>query len=124
MTETNTGKPVTIGGADVVGPELLGAFCDTDGVVEALRRRAASIGLSYGLIEQIADMPEGSVGKYLSALRVKALTTESLTRIAATMGLRPALVVDPELVAAMQPQWETRDGSKSLTQKPMCGQGA
>jgi hypothetical protein len=106
--------------------EVAGEFADYDGLIEALRERAAAIGLSYRIVEELAGMAEGAVGKYLSDVRVKRLTIESLVRLGrvlavrgvlvvdpAALSVRGSLVVDPELVAEMAPLWEKRDASKA-----------
>ena len=46
--------------------DMVGEFSDYDGLIERLRERAASVGLSYSAIEVLADMSEGSLTKYLA----------------------------------------------------------
>jgi hypothetical protein len=106
----DAGKPVS---NNVCG-ELFAVFQDGDDLVAALRRRMEYIGASFGLVEHLADppMPEGSLAKYLSALRVKGLTVASLLRIGHVLGLRAALVVDENLTRKMQGQWTKRDARK------------
>jgi hypothetical protein len=83
-----------------------------DDVVTALRERMASIGVSYGTVEHLANWGENSLAKYVSAARSRKFTIDSLLRVAKVLGLRLALVVDEQLVAQMQPLYEKRDGSK------------
>ena len=52
--------------------EVIGSFRDYDGLVDGLRARAASVGLSYELIEDLAEMSSGALSKYLSDLRCEA----------------------------------------------------
>jgi hypothetical protein len=109
-------RKVVIDG-DVVG-ELLAAFEDSEDLVEALRERTAYIGLSYGLLDAIAGLPEGGTGKYLSPLRVRQLTMNSMLKLTNALGLKPLLVVDAELVRKVQPKWEKRDERKINARRP------
>jgi hypothetical protein len=67
LADTDSGKPVLIGG-NVCG-ELVAVFENTDDVVAALRARMQYIGASFGLVEQLAGMAEGALGKYISPLQ-------------------------------------------------------
>jgi hypothetical protein len=77
-----------------------------------LRKRAAYVGLSYGLIDELTALGEGSTGKYLSPARVRHLSISSLLKITAVLGLRPLLFVDEALTRKMQRQWTLRDAGK------------
>jgi hypothetical protein len=111
----DAGKPVIIGG-DVVG-ELLACFHDDDTLIEQLRRRAADVGIPYSVIEDIGGLAEGAVGKYISPLRVKKLTLASLMRLAAPLGLRALLYIDPQMVAQVSPCWTKRDSKRVRTRR-------
>jgi hypothetical protein len=100
------GQPIPFGA-------IVGEFADYDGLVERLRERAASVGLSYRIIEELAEMGEGSLAKYLSDIRVKQFTVGSLVRVAAVMGVRCMFVIDDNLLREMRPFWELRDGKKA-----------
>jgi hypothetical protein len=52
-------------GGNVCG-ELLATFADDDDLVEQLRKRMSYIGVSFGVVEELAGMSEGALGKYLS----------------------------------------------------------
>jgi hypothetical protein len=116
MADHDAGKPVTIGG-DVVG-ELFAVFQDGDTLIEQLRKRAAAIGISYGLIEEIAGLGEGALQKYLSPLRVKKITIASMMQIGEVLGVRGVLVVDEALVRRMKPLWTKRDGKRVHARRP------
>jgi hypothetical protein len=119
--QRDAGKSVAIGG-DVIG-ELLSVFQDGDDLVEQLRKRAAYIGASYGIIDDLTGIGEGSTGKYLAAARVRALTVSSLLKIATALGLTPMLVVDEALTRKMQRQWSKRDAAKVHSRRlPPIGQ--
>jgi hypothetical protein len=97
----------------MAGPgKTFAVFESGDTLVEQLRKRASYVGLSYGLLEELAGMAEGAVGKYLSPARTKQLTVASLMRIASTLGLKAHLIVDEDLVRRMKPRWEKRDGKR------------
>jgi hypothetical protein len=103
MTDEPSAEPAAIGG-DVVW--------DADTLIEALRRRMAGIGASYSCIEQLANMGEGSLRKYLSDARVRQLTVNSLLRLATVLGLRVELYADEKLTRRVQAMWSKRDGSR------------
>jgi hypothetical protein len=92
LADSNTGKPVLVDG-NVVG-ELVAVFQDGDDLVEQLRKRAAYIGLSYGLIDELTGLGEGGVGKYLAPVRGKQLTMTSMLRIAEVLGVKALFYVD------------------------------
>jgi hypothetical protein len=100
-------KSIAIDGVPI--GQLFETLADSDDVVAALRARMAYVGVSYGLVEELAGMSEGSLGKYLSPLQVKRMTITSLLRICEPLGLRAMLYVDPKLVARMKPLWGMRD---------------
>jgi hypothetical protein len=110
MTGLGSSKSVEIDGVNV--GELAATFETDDEVVAALRQRMSYIGMSYGLLETLAGLPEGGCGKYLSDLRVRNLTVSSLLKITSVLGLRAMLVVDEELTRQMQPMWERRDATR------------
>jgi hypothetical protein len=114
MADSNTG---TIGGQAV---EIAGTFDTYDLLIERLRERAAAIDLSYRVIEEIAGIGEGNLGKYLGSLRSKHLSAESLVRIASALGVKGVLYVDPALVAQMTPLYEKRDSTKARAQRRAC----
>jgi hypothetical protein len=98
--------------------ELLACFQDADDLVEPLRKRAASVGLSYGLLDAITGLGEGSTGKYLAPARVRHLSISSLLKITEALGLRPLLVVDEALIRKMQRRWSKRDASEAHARRP------
>jgi hypothetical protein len=86
----NTGEPVSIGGH--IAGQLFATLDDADDVVAALRRRMEHLGTSHGLVEELAGMAEGSIGKYLTPLQTKRLTMKTLLRIGQVIGMRGLLV--------------------------------
>jgi hypothetical protein len=68
--------------------------------------------VSYSVLDQITELGEGSVGKYLAPVRTRSLTISSMLRIATALGVKPVLVVDPQLVAEVSPLWERRNEQK------------
>ena len=92
---------------------IVASLHDYDGLVEGLRDRAAAVGLSYELIEDLADLANGALSKYLSDLRKKQLTIASLLRVTQVLGVKVIFVTDDKLLRAMQPYWEPRDAKKA-----------
>jgi hypothetical protein len=113
MADSNTGKTVQVDG-DVVG-ELFAVFADGDDPVEQIRKRMAYIGASFGVVDELSGLGEGSTTKYLSS----ALTLHSTLRITQALGLKAMLVVDPKLTAEMSPSWGSRDASKVNARRPV-----
>ncbi len=95
------------------GAAVSRGFSDYDQLIELLRDRIAELGLSFRIVEELAQMGVVSVAKYLSDLRIKRLTVESLMRLASVIGVRPVLVVDEKLLRKMRPFYENRDRVKA-----------
>jgi hypothetical protein len=91
---------------------VIGEFSECDQLIEHLRRRAEYIGLSYGVIDQLTEMGEGSTGRYLAPVRSRQLTMASMLRIAEVLGIKAVFVVDEQLTHKWQSEWAKRDGSK------------
>jgi hypothetical protein len=109
-------KPVAIGGA-VIG-ELLARVEVADDAVAALRQRLADIDLAYAAAEDLAAMPEGSVGKLIAPAQVRGLTVSALLRLGGACGLTLLIVADEKLTRKMQPRWQTRDRSRAHSRRP------
>jgi hypothetical protein len=106
----DAGKLVQVDGVPI--GTLFATFESGDDLVTQLRKRMSYIGLSFNVVEELAGMSEGAAAKYLSSLQVKKLTVASMMRLCEPLGIKALLVVDPKLVAKMQPKWEMRDSRK------------
>jgi hypothetical protein len=104
LPETNT--MVAVGG-EAVG-KLAGTFSDYDGLVEALRRRAADVGLTFAVIDELSNLGESATAKYLSDLRVKNLALRSFFAISGALGVRAIFIEDDRLLAQIRPHWGSR----------------
>jgi hypothetical protein len=85
------GKPVVAIGGVPIGT-LFSTFQSDDDLVAELRKRASYIGLSYQIIEELAGMAEGAVGKYLAPVRARSLTTSSALKICEALGVKAVLI--------------------------------
>jgi hypothetical protein len=92
---------------------VVAAFTDYDGLIEALRERAASIGLSYAMVDSLCAFAEGQSGKYLSDARARQLTVAPLLKIAEVLAIKGVFVEDTELLQRMKPFYEKRDELKA-----------
>ena len=92
---------------------LASGFADYDALVAAIRDRISTLQLSYGLVEDLAEMSNGALSKYLADARIKRLTVESLMRLAAVTGVRCAFVEDPAQLLRMRPHYEVSDRKKA-----------
>jgi hypothetical protein len=92
---------------------LVGDFHNYDGLVAALRDRAASVGLSFSQIDELSLLGESACAKYLSDLRVKNLALKSFFAISETLGIRAIFVEDEKLLAQVKPHWQHRDDGKA-----------
>jgi hypothetical protein len=98
-------------GAGTAG-ELVGEFSDYDGLIARLRERAAAVGLSYLLIDDLAGLSQGHTSALLGATRKRHFSINSLLSVARVLGIKSVMMVDEQLVREMLPRWEKRDGSK------------
>src|SRR5262249_28771857 len=110
MVDSNTGT-VQIDGVAI--GKAVGEFTDYDAMVEAIRQHAATIGLSYQVIDELSGLAEGHTGKLLADLRVKNFGLPTFLSITETLGIRAVFYVDPNLVRRMRPMWEKRDQRKA-----------
>jgi hypothetical protein len=103
-------RTVTIAGKAV--GKLAGELGSYDDLVESLRQRAAQLGVSYRILEEVAGLAEGCVGKYLSDTRARHFTVDSLLQITGALAVRTVFVEDVEQLRRMQPLYETRNELK------------
>jgi hypothetical protein len=96
---------------------VIGEFSDCDGLIEQLRQRAAELGLSYRLIDELAGFGENYTGKILSDTRAKQLSVSSLLAIAGVLAIRGQFVVDPAQQRRMAPLYEKRDAVKARARR-------
>jgi hypothetical protein len=82
-----------VGGTTV---ELVGKFERYHDLIVRVRERAAEIGLSYRLLDEISGLSEGHAGKVLADLRSKQMGVGTLLAITRTLGIRSMLDVDPQ----------------------------
>jgi hypothetical protein len=92
---------------------VVATFADYDGLIEALRERAASMGLSYATVDCLCEFAEGGTGKYLSDARARQLTVAPLLKIAEVLAIKGLFVEDAELLRRMKPFYEKRDELKA-----------
>jgi hypothetical protein len=101
------------GPTQVDGANVVGSFVDYDGLVSAQRERAADIGLSFAVIDELSGLAESATAKYLSDLRVKNLGLRTFFAITETLAIRAIFVEDPKLLARMKQHWQRRDEGKA-----------
>jgi hypothetical protein len=79
MADSNTG---------VIGGKAVERFETYDDLAERIRERAASIGLSYSVVDSISNLAEGHTGKVLADLRARQMGVGTLLAITRTLGIR------------------------------------
>lgn len=72
---------------------------DYDGLIAALRDRAAAIGYTNDTLDAVTGLPAGYIGKLLGPGLVKKLGPLSFGVLMQALGLRVVLVEDPETMA-------------------------
>jgi hypothetical protein len=77
----------------------LAVVCDYAQLHAALRRPAEEIGISRVEIDRLAGLADGHASKLLSPVPIKKLGHISLGPILSVLGLKIALIEDPEAVA-------------------------
>jgi transcriptional regulator with XRE-family HTH domain len=92
---------------------VVGSFTDYDSLIEQLRARISAVGLSYATLEDLVGMCDGTLGKYLSDVRVRRLSIESFLKISEAVGVRGVLVTDDTLLRKYRPLYENRDSAKA-----------
>jgi hypothetical protein len=90
----------------VIERPIIGEASDYDGTIAAIRARVETLGLSHLLIDELANLPGGYTGKLLGECQVKQLSWRSFLAVTETLGIATVFVIDPKLVAQMEPHWE------------------
>lgn len=88
---------------------VLATFDDYDGLIEALRQRKAELGLSCLLMDELSGLPAGYTGKVLGPRRIKSLGAISTDAINGALGVKLAVIEDPDAMKRMAPRWERRN---------------
>jgi hypothetical protein len=94
-----------IGGHEAV----LGVATCHDELIEVLRARKASLGLSNELLDHLMPAASGHTDKLLGPSQERGLSRSSLDGMLSALGLQLLVAIDPVQSARMQPQWERRD---------------
>jgi hypothetical protein len=110
MTDSGTG---TVHLDGVALGKLVGQFDDYDALVERVRERAANIGLSYQMIDEISGLAEGHCGKVLADLRARQMGLNTFLAITQSLGIRAVFFADEKLTAQMASLYEKRDQTKA-----------
>jgi hypothetical protein len=105
--------------ADLNTSTLFDVFKTDDDLVAVMRKRAEYIAASYGLIDELTHLGEGSTGKYLAPARARSLTINSALRLCEALGLKMAVAVDEAASRRLASQWGDRDGSKVNARRPV-----
>jgi hypothetical protein len=103
--------------APLISPEIVSAseWRDYDGLVAQLRSWVPARGISYALLDELANFAAGYTGHVLGDAQTKRLGMQSFLGMMATLGLRCRFEEDPELVEQMRPHWEQREVGKQRT---------
>jgi hypothetical protein len=102
-----------------VDPALrfVGTFRDYDALIAAIRDHAATLGIPYRLIDELANLATGTTGHVLGDAQTKRLGMMSFLAMTETMGLRGVLYVDQHLVDQMRPHWQRGDMKKAHSKR-------
>jgi hypothetical protein len=93
-------------------PEPLAIGSNYDDLIRALRERAAALGMTDKMIEEIGGFTGGHVGKILGAKRIKSLGGISFGLMLGALGLKFAIVEDVEATARIKKRFEPSVKSK------------
>ena len=89
-------------------PRQIAVVRDHDELVDALRARKDALGLSDQFVDETCFETAGHCNQVLGPSRRKNLGRKSLDGLLITLGCALVLVEDPERVAFMEAQWESR----------------
>lgn len=90
----------------------LAEFNSYGGMIEALRHRKATIGLTDKAMDQLAGWPDGFTGKVLGPAMVRVFSQTTLGLALQVLGAKLALFEDPEAMANMERRWEKEKGAR------------
>lgn len=83
-----------------------------DDLIRALRERAAALGMTDKILEEIGGFTGGHVGKLLGAKRVKSLGGLSFGMMLGALGLKFAIIEDEEATARIKARFDPSTKSK------------
>ena len=81
---------------------------DANAVIEALRARKETLGLSNATVDELSGYTEGWWDKVCGPSRMKSPSFATLMAIAGALGLAVTLVEDPASVRTVQGRWRRR----------------
>jgi len=86
----------------------LAVVSDYAGLVAVLRARADALNVSNLTLDDVTGLPSGYCGKVLGLKRNRTLGRLSLGLVLQSLGLRLAVLEDPEALARVKPRLEPR----------------
>jgi len=84
-----------------------------ESLVEALKRRAGELEISYSDLDAIAGLPAGFAGKFMGPSSVKRLGPLSLFTVLPALGLKLTLAVDPDALRRYAQRGPRRHGKQA-----------
>lgn len=77
--------------------------------IPTFRECAEKLGLSCLLMDELTGLPAGYTGKVLGPRRIKSLGAISTDTINGALGVKLAVIEDPDAMKRMEPRWERRN---------------
>jgi hypothetical protein len=93
--------------------DLYATAASYEALVEALKRRAGELEISYSDLEAIAGLPAGFAGKVFGPSQTKRFGHLSLFNTLPALGLRLTLAVDPEALRRYAQRGLKRNGKQA-----------
>jgi hypothetical protein len=82
-----------------------------DELIDALGEMRVKRKLSYANLDELVGLTRGHSEKILGPARVRGLSPVIFDALLPALGIRLAVIEDPEAIAAMARRWEPRDES-------------
>jgi hypothetical protein len=82
-----------------------------DEMIDLIGATRVARGLSYATLDELVGLTRGHSEKILGPARVRGLSPVIFDALLPALGIRFAVISDPEAIARMQKRWEPRDES-------------
>jgi hypothetical protein len=99
-------------------PRIVATCNDHNGLLEAIRRRIAELGVSYETVNELAGLPGNYLTKIISDPPPKRMSPFAMFLVTQALGLDVQLVENQQLIEKLSKRWTKRKLRRPTTRVP------